>query len=157
MNTDSIIIRDMTGDDILEVIQLKKDMLRGKEGLKIADPYINPEPSCYFGGELGMSKVAELNGQIVGFILGKQKVHPYYLTNDAYISLLIVAEKYQASGIAKRLAKAFMDNCMEQNIENINSIMNSDDTPTISLYKSLGFHQNNYTEMRIIGENMELL
>ena len=36
MNTDSIIIRDMTGDDILEVIQLKKDMLRGKEGLKIA-------------------------------------------------------------------------------------------------------------------------
>jgi GNAT superfamily N-acetyltransferase len=74
--------------------------------------------------------VAEVNGNIVGIIQGK----------DNHVSLLFVTEEFQRRGIAGSLLKRSIDLCLENNPE-LMQITVCSSPNSIKIYEKLGFKQ----------------
>lgn len=98
------IIRSMTEDDISQVLDLDQRV----SGLQRTVAYSGVVDS-YVGGELGLSCVAEAEGKIVGYILGRLAYSPPPLGKSAWIQIVGVAPEHRRRGIGRRLVAAFLE------------------------------------------------
>ncbi|MDD5181782.1 MAG: GNAT family N-acetyltransferase [Candidatus Nanoarchaeia archaeon] len=132
----------------LEVIQKLNLMLFEKEH-KEYDSTLNlewtfgNEGKKYFSGIIkkGFSAVAEVEGQVVGYIVGqKSKNYPYRTTTDiAELSNMLVMDKYRGHGIGRKLVEAFMAWCKEKGYKHIKVEASAQNLGAIDFYRKLGF------------------
>jgi len=84
--------------------------------------------------------VAEVEGKVVGFLLGDIRRGRYGIGLSGWIDMIGVAPEYQRKGIARSLALAFWAECQQKHIRT-NIIVREDDETLIRFCTSVGFRR----------------
>jgi len=97
-----------------------------------------------------VSFVAELDGQVVGFLITYILYGGFGLEKSAWIGFFGVDPKYMGQGIGKRMAGEVFDVFRKINIGNIFTSVKWDSTDLLSFFKSLGFDRSNFINLEKI-------
>ena len=137
------VYRLMTKEDIEKVRKLIKKVFDryvaptyNQEGIETFYDIISPESMLKRLAENHFAIVAEVNGNIVGVIQGKDNNH---------ISLLFVAEQFQNRGIARSLLKQSIGLCVKNNPELLQITVCSSPN-SVKIYEKLGFKQTDFEQ-----------
>ena len=150
MENDKVTIRDMIEEDITGALAVDKGIV----GTDRVLTYKNPRTS-YLGGEMGLSKVAVIDGEVVGFAIGGIITHPFTIEDVGFLNLIGVLPRHQRKGIASNLIKGFIKTCNERKVERLITLVNLKDEQMASLFRSVGFSQSDVTEFSISTGDME--
>ena len=93
-----VTIRRMREEDIEGVLAIDRKIV-GKERATTYDTM----PRNYVGGELDVSVVAEVKGEIVGFLLGRMTESSFEAGNCFLLDLIGVDPDYRRQGIGRRM------------------------------------------------------
>ena len=96
--------------------------------------------------------VAEIEGNVVGFMISHIQSGGFGLKESAWIVQLGVDPKYMGQGIGDRLAKEIFKYCRESGIKDIYTSVRWDSTDLLSFFKTLGFDRSNFINLRKILE-----
>ncbi len=83
-----------------------------------------------------LSNAALYKGKIIGYQIGSLK------NQAAYLHKIIVDGKLRSLGIGKKLLIAFLNKCLEKNIERICFLARVDNVGAVKFYEKLGFKHN---------------
>ncbi len=98
------------------------------------------------GGEVDMSFVAEVNNQLVGFILAYLTYVREELSEACVIQIFGVDPIYRKQGVATRLIQALMERCGGKKIKLIRVMLAERDGDLQGFFKRLGFERGRYIE-----------
>jgi ribosomal protein S18 acetylase RimI-like enzyme len=103
-------------------------------------------------GTEASSFAAELNNQVVGFIVSYILSGGFGIDKGAWIALICVDPKFMGKGIGKALAKRMFEYYQEQGIKNIYTSVRWDSTDLLSFFKTLNFDRSNFINLHKIIE-----
>jgi ribosomal protein S18 acetylase RimI-like enzyme len=92
--------------------------------------------------------VAEIEGNVVGFMISYIQSGGFGLKESAWIVQLGVDPKYMGQGIGDRLAKEIFKYCQKAGIKDIYTSVRWDSTDLLSFFKTLGFDRSNFINLR---------
>ena len=142
-----ISIRGMTEEDIKAVVDINREIMGEDRVLTYNDPSRDPAKTYAIGGRMGLSQIAEADGKVIGFILGRITTHPYFLEDTGMIITIGVIPGFQHKGVATRLVKSFKKECNKREIGEVSVLINKEDKAMNSFYKFMGFKENNVVEL----------
>ena len=135
------IVRKMEEEDIESVLEIDRKIT----GFDRATTYTRT-PTNYVGGELDISVVAEAEGKIVGFLLGRVTDSPYDVGDSYLLELIGVDPEYKRRGLGRRLVSAFEKACQEKGASSIRVLVSWHDWWLLSFLRSLEFSRGEMTE-----------
>lgn len=86
--------------------------------------------------------VAEVDGELVGFILGDIRGVEYGTEIGGWIDMMGVAPKRQSMGVGRMLVEAFCAECQKQGVKVMVIVMGSD-RRLVKFWNSVGFRRGN--------------
>ena len=92
--------------------------------------------------------VAELDNEVVGFMISYTILAGFGIDKSAWISMLGVEPKHMGKGIGKKLAQTMFEFCKEKGINNIYTSVPWDSTDMLSFFKTLDFDRSNFINLR---------
>ena len=134
-------IRDITESDIEGVLAIDRNIAGRDRAVTYATA-----PRSYVGGEMDVSVVAEVGGEIVGFLLGRIASSPYGLTDAAWLEVIGVDPSCRRQGIGTGLVQAFMERCRQRGVQSVHIIVSWHDWWFLSFVRSLGFARGEMAE-----------
>ena len=135
---DAINVRRMTSADLDGVIVLISKITKGERSITYRDLVAN-----YPGGPLDLSFVAEVNGQMVGFILARLEFLYIPFVEVCLIDAVGVDPEYQGRRIGSTLVHKLIDRCRLEDIDTIRALVAQDDEPLRRFVEYLGFRRSN--------------
>lgn len=134
-------IREMSVEDVEGILDIEREVRGSNRAVTYA-----PVPDSCIGGEVDNSIVAEENGRIVGFVLGRVVRSPVELSDIAWIELIGVLPGYHRRGIGKRMVEAWKDRCRQKGIRKVHIMINWRDWWMLSFFESLGFSRGDLVD-----------
>lgn len=134
-------VRKMEEEDIESVLEIDRKIV----GPERATTY-SMTPANYVGGELDISVVAEMEGEIIGFLLGRVTDSPYGQGDSFLLELIGVDPVYKRRGVGRSLVKAFEKACRERGASTIRVLVSWHDWWLLSFLRSLEFAQGEMAE-----------
>lgn len=104
------------------------------------------------GGPSDLSFVAEVNGQVAGFIWGHLAYVGIPVDEVGLIHMLIVDPDYQRQGIARRLVDTLAERCHAKGVNTIRAVIDQRDWELRNFFQGLGFH---CSELAIYAKTLE--
>ena len=129
-------IRRMREGDLAQVREIDHH-LAGKER---ASTWLESVDSVWFSHRPALNLVAELHGQVVGFLLGDIRGGAYGLPFSGWIDMMGVHPQFQRLGIGRRLVEEFCSRCRENGVQ-ARLIVREEDKRLIRFFASLGFRR----------------
>ncbi|RMG67153.1 MAG: ribosomal-protein-alanine N-acetyltransferase [Nitrospirae bacterium] len=120
-------IRPMRGEDLDGVFWIERDSFSipwSKEAIK--RELENPHCICL---------VAEVNGRLAGFIMGR------YVVDEAEVLEFAVKEEFRRKGVGLGLLSALKEKLRKRNIKVLYLEVRQSNTPAIRLYQKAGFKE----------------
>ncbi len=93
------------------------------------------------GGVLALSLVAEVDGEVKGFILARRVYGGELPTEVGLIQILGVDPDYQRHGIASKMVNAFLNACRVKKLNAVRIMINERDSQLQGLFEHLGFRR----------------
>jgi ribosomal protein S18 acetylase RimI-like enzyme len=93
------------------------------------------------GGVLALSLVAEVDGEVKGFILARRVYGGEPPTEVGLIQILGVDPGYQRRGIASKMVNAFLNACRVKKLNAVRIMINERDSQLQGLFEHLGFRR----------------
>ncbi len=131
---ENIQIRPMEPRDLPSIRNIDQ-RLTGKER---APSWMESAETLWFTHRPAVNYVAELQEEVVGFLLGDIRGSDYGLPFGGWIDMVGVLPEYQRQGIAEKLAKAFCARCATNYVK-VRVIFREDDRSLVRFFSSLGF------------------
>ena len=94
--------------------------------------------------------VAELNGQVVGFMVSYVLTLGFGIEKSGWIATLGVNPKFMGQGIGATLAKEIFKYYKDIGINNVYTSVRWDSPDLLSFFKTLGFDRSNFINLRKI-------
>ena len=129
-------IRPMEPEDIDNILAIDRKITRVRRAVTYTDLITGD-----LGGALDLSFVAEVDGQIAGFILARQSYVGEPVIEVGLIQILGVDPDYWHQGIASKLVNALLDNCQTRNLNTVRIMVNEHDSQLQGLFQHLGFRR----------------
>jgi ribosomal protein S18 acetylase RimI-like enzyme len=86
------------------------------------------------------SLVAEIDGKVIGFILGEVSGWEFKVPNNiGWIDTIGIDPDYQNRGIAKELANGLVDNLKEYGVDTLYTLVNWNDWDLLQFFHAMGF------------------
>lgn len=127
---DSIQIRRMVLEDVPTILETwSKDI--PKEQKLLIDPQVR--------SRFDLSFVAEMNSQLIGFILARLSYVGMPITGVAVIHIIAVTPEYQDKGIGKLLIGHLNDFCIAEGINTMRALVPRNNVKLINYVHFLGF------------------
>jgi len=98
------------------------------------------------------SFVAELNGQVVGYMISIVISGGFGIKKSTWISNMGVNPKFMGQGIGESLAKEIFKFSRARDIENVYTSVRWDSPDLLSFFKTLGFDRSNFINLRKVLE-----
>ena len=92
--------------------------------------------------------VAELDGQVVGFIISYILTLGFGIEKSAWIATLGVNPKFMGRDIGRQMATKIFEYYQSLNIENVYTSVRWDSPDLLSFFKTLGFDRSNFINLR---------
>jgi ribosomal protein S18 acetylase RimI-like enzyme len=129
-------IRPMEHEDIDSVIAIDRKIT----GVRRAVTYTELITGD-LGGVLALSLVAEVNGEVKGFILARRAFIGEPPTEVGLVQILGVDPDYQRRGIATKMVNALLDTCRTKKLGAVWILINVRDSQLAGLFEHLGFRR----------------
>lgn len=91
--------------------------------------------------------VAELEGKVVGFMIGHVITFGFDMEKSAWIATMGVDPRYMGGGIGARLANELFDYYKSLGITRIFTAVRWDSTDALSFFKTLGFTRSDFINL----------
>lgn len=127
-------IRDLREEDIDAVLAIDQKVTGEDRAVTYAT-----SPTSYIAGELDVSVVAEVSGQVIGFLLGELADSRYETADTAWLQLIGIDPDYQRLGIGSRMMQAFLERCRQNKVQSVRIMISANDWWMLSFVGSLGF------------------
>ena len=149
MEKGTVNIRRMARSDIDAVVaiynKIREEKIPGikRSRLSYRGPLTHEEvASTNPGGPLDLSFVAEVNGQVVGFIWSRLSYVGIPVDEVGVIHMLIVDPDYGRRGIANRLVNALSEHCHTKGINTVRAVVDERHWELQNYFQSLGFRRS---------------
>jgi len=129
-------IRPMESEDIDSVLAIDRKITGVRRVVTFTELITGD-----LGGVLGLSIVAEVDGQVAGFVLARRAFVGEPATEVGLIQILGVGPDYQRQGIATKLVNALLDACKSKKLNAVRIIVNERDRQLQGLFEHLGFRR----------------
>ena len=86
--------------------------------------------------------VAEVDGEVVGFLLGDIRAVEFGTSKSGWIDIIGVMPQHQGRGIGKNLVAAFCEECQKAGAK-VRIVIRGDDKRLIDFWTTVGFHKGN--------------
>jgi ribosomal protein S18 acetylase RimI-like enzyme len=96
--------------------------------------------------------VAELDGQVIGFMISYILTLGFGIEKSAWIATLGINPKYMGQGIGAGLAQKVFQFYRDEGVHNVYTSVRWDSTDLLSFFKTLGFDRSNFINLRKILE-----
>ena len=135
---DKVKIRIMTQEDL----QRMKDIDRALVGPNRSLSWPLEVEAQWWVYRPSLNFVAEVDGEVVGFLLGDIRGAEYGTDMSGWIDMIGVAPEHQSRGIGRRLVAAFGKECRKNEVK-ARVIIREDDQRLIGFWTSVGFQRGN--------------
>ncbi|MBI3950603.1 MAG: GNAT family N-acetyltransferase [Acidobacteria bacterium] len=154
-----IVVRALTVDDIDAIIEIdanvmgeaKPEYWRRKLALYLAGQdlqAITTAANEYFVGiDPQLARVAEVNGRVVGFMIGEIRSWEFHQPPTGWITAMGVDAAYQRQGIGRRLLAEVLDCFREKKLENVCTMVEWSDGEVLSFFTAMGFDRGSFIEL----------
>jgi ribosomal protein S18 acetylase RimI-like enzyme len=153
----NVTVRPLTADDINAIIKIdanvmgeaKPDYWRRKLALYLSQQDLQAITAThYFSGiDPQLARVAEANGQVVGFIIGEIRSWEFRQPPTGWITALAVDPEHQRHGIGRRLLAEMFDYFRQRGIENVRTMVEWSDGEMLSFFTAMGFDRGPFIEL----------
>ena len=113
MGQQPVKIRKMLTEDVTKILEIDQKLV-GKERSPSWPQRVTRYLEMYYPP---LCHVAEVDGQVVGFILGDIRGWEYALAPSGWIDIMGVAPEVQGQGIGKKLIEAFVLECQQHKMK----------------------------------------
>jgi ribosomal protein S18 acetylase RimI-like enzyme len=133
---DKLTVRQLTKDDLDSIVEIDTKVLgetrRDYWVTKIVKQAETRPPDA--------SLVSEIDGKVVGFILGEVSGWEFKVPNNiGWIDTIGIDPDYQNRGIAKVLANALVTNLKNYGVDTIYTLVNWNDWDLLQFFHAMGF------------------
>ena len=129
-------IRPMADEDVDSVLAIDRKIT----GVRRAVTYTEMITGD-LGGVLALSLVAEVDGEVKGFILARRVYVGEPPTEVGLVQILGVDPGYQRRGIASKMVNAFLNACRAKKLNAVRIMINERDSQLQGLFEHLGFRR----------------
>ena len=137
----NIRIRPMEPEDIDPVLAIDRKITGVRRAITYTDLITGD-----LGGVLGVSFVAEVSGQVAGFILARHALVEEPVVEIGLIQILGVDPDYQRQGIATKLVSALLERCHSKGLKTVRTMVNERDSQLQGFFQHLGFRRGQLIE-----------
>jgi ribosomal protein S18 acetylase RimI-like enzyme len=133
---DKLTVRQLTKDDLDSIVEIDTKVLgetrRDYWVTKIIKQADTRPPDA--------SLVSEIDGKVIGFILGEVSGWEFKVPNNiGWIDTIGIDPDYQNRGIAKVLANALVANLKNYSVDTIYTLVNWNDWDLLQFFHAMGF------------------
>jgi len=133
---DKLEIRLLTADDLDAIVEIDTKVL----GESRRDYWVTKIIKQAETRPPDASLVAELDGKVIGFILGEVSGWEFKVPNNiGWIDTIGIDPDYQNRGIAKVLANALIENLKRYGVDTIYTLVNWNDWDLLQFFHAMGF------------------
>ena len=140
---DNLLIRKIKVEDADDLSRIQRSIVKKSVNIDFKRIIEEQIRTGYVG-----SFVAELEGEVVGFMISYTLAGGFGIDMSAWIAMLGVDPKYMGQGIGKSLAKETFRFFKELGIENVYTSVRWDWTDILSFLKTLGFDRSDFMNLR---------
>ena len=137
-------IRPMEPEDISDILEIDRKITGVRRAVTYTDLITGD-----LGGVLDLSLVAEVSGQVTGFILARHAYVGEPVVEAGLIQILGVDPDYWGQGIASKLVNALLEHCRSRSLKTVRVMINGRDSQLQGVFASMGFrrgHLIDYTK-----------
>ena len=141
---DKLRIRPMEPEDITVVLEIDRKISGVRRAITYTDLITGD-----LGGVLDLSFVAEVGGQVAGFILARHAYVGEPVVEAGLIQILGVDPDYWRQGIASKLVNALLEQCRSKGLKTVRIMVNERDSQLQAFFAGMGFrrgHLIDYTK-----------
>ncbi|RMF96470.1 MAG: GNAT family N-acetyltransferase [Candidatus Schekmanbacteria bacterium] len=135
-------IRNLARHDIEAIVKID-EKITGRPH----EAYWTGKISKYLASEPGACLAAEIEGKVVGFVLGDIRGWEYAVPTCGWLDVIGVDVEYQGMGIGKKLIEALFSFFKKSGIENVVTMVNWNEADLIDYFRSQGFERGEYINM----------
>lgn len=149
--SEELIVRPITDRDIDRIIEID---------IRVTS---EPKPDYWYrklslylkgGGEYwvfnvdrNLAKVAEIKGEVVGFMLGDIRSWEFGQAMAGWITDVGVDPNYQRSGIGRRLLAEFLDYFRQKELKSVRTTVEWADGDIINFFNTMGFERGSFIQL----------
>lgn len=138
-DTSQVIVRHMNDNDLAAIVDIDNKIV-GSERLW------RQRASSHFRIYHGpLSHVAEIEGKVIGFIMGDIRGAEYALPLSGYIDIIGVDPEHQGKGIGRKLLDAFVYECRDRGIK-ARGLLRDDEKRHQNFLMEAGFEKGGMVE-----------
>jgi ribosomal protein S18 acetylase RimI-like enzyme len=135
-----VVIRQMEIDDIASVYHLGERLFTSEELPILYRTWDQYEVTDYFSSDPDYCLVAEVDGEIVGFVLATTiEKEGTAWKRYGYLSWMGVDERFQRSKLGRRLYKKLEERLQEDGVRMVIADTEGDNQGAISFFNAIGF------------------
>jgi ribosomal protein S18 acetylase RimI-like enzyme len=153
-----VMIRALRAEDIDAVIEIDAKVMgeakpaywRRKLALYLSEQDLQSITAAtqYFSGiDPQLARVAEINGKVVGFMIGEIRSWEFRQPPTGWITALAVDPDCRRQGIARRLLSEMLDYFREKGIENVRTMVAWPGGDVLSFFTAMGFDRGPFVEL----------
>jgi len=129
-------IRPMEPEDIDNVLAIDRKISGVRRAVTYTDLITGD-----LGGVLDLSFVAEVDGQVAGFILARLAYVGEPVMEVGLIQILGVDPDYWRQGIATKLVNVLLERCQSKGLKTVRIMVNERDSQLQNFFQRLGFRR----------------
>ena len=131
-----VVIRPMEPEDITAVLEIDRKISGVQRAVTYTDLITGD-----LGGVLDLSFIAEVNGQVAGFILARHAYVGEPVAEVGLIQILGVAPDYWRQGIASKLVNALLEHCQSRGLKTVRIMVNERDSQLQGFFERMDFRR----------------
>ena len=144
---DKIQIRELSTEDALPIRRIYADIIQ-----KPASEDFNRIIENHAKREEDICVVAELDDNVVGFMISYILTMGFGISKSAWIATLGVDPKHMGQGIGELMAKEIFYRYKSLGIKNVYTSVRWNSTDLLSFFKTLGFDRSDFINLRKVLE-----
>ncbi|NWG01525.1 MAG: GNAT family N-acetyltransferase [Syntrophaceae bacterium] len=143
MELPGIKLRKLSGKDIPQIIDIHGAITKKKAHRR----WVQQMVKDHLRKQEGVGFVAEIEGQVVGFIIGEMKGEGFGLEKSGWLEVVMVHPHYMGKGIGRSMARKLFDCFKRRGIRDVYTSVLWDAVDMLSFFKSLGFDRSTFINL----------
>ncbi|MFH1059718.1 MAG: GNAT family N-acetyltransferase [Pseudomonadota bacterium] len=137
-------LRRMSSQDVEQVVRIQKSITRQP----VSDRW-RGMVACHVDHDDMVGFVAEVDGKLVGFVIGEIKVGGFGSEVTGWIEMVGVNPDQMGGGVGRALAQALFDYFLAQGVPDICTAVRWDSGDMLAFFKNLGFDRSPFINLQL--------
>jgi len=138
-----LIVRELREEDIEEVVRIH-GVITKKPSPAVVEELLRES----LEKNRGVGFVAEIDGRVLGFMMGEIKLGSFGVGQSFWIEMMAVDPKHMGTGIGQAIGERLFEFCKSKGVLDVYTAVRWDSGDILSFFKTLGFDRSNFINLR---------